>query len=193
MKSVAVFCGSSVGGSAAYLEAAKLLGRLLAEKRITLVYGGGNIGLMGALANSVCDHGGRVIGVIPTFLMTKEVGLVERAELIVVQSMHERKAKMAELAEGFVAMPGGLGTLEEVAEILTWGQLGLHRKPVGLLNVGGFYDHLLAFFDHAVAEKLLKPKHRALVNEASTPGELLEKLAAAHVPYEPKVGGLNQM
>ena len=176
MKKIAVFCGSSLGGDAAFARAAEELGRRLAEEGIGLVYGGGNIGLMGKLATAALAAGGHVTGVIPKFLMEKEIGKIELPDLRIVESMHERKAVMSELADGFIALPGGFGTLEEFCEILTWGQLGLHNKPFSLLNVAGFYDHFLSFLDHATARQLIKPRHRATVLTAAEPAELLEKM-----------------
>jgi uncharacterized protein (TIGR00730 family) len=174
MKSVSVFCGSSLGADVSYARAAETLGGLLAEQRIGLVYGGGNIGLMGKVATACLAGGGHVTGVIPKFLMEKEIGKIDLPDLRIVESMHERKALMAELSEGFIALPGGFGTLEEFCEILTWGQLGLHTKPFGLLNVGGFYDDFLRFIDGAVARQFIKPKHRGLLLTAGEPGVLLE-------------------
>ncbi len=176
MKTVAVFCGSSLGGDATFASAAAGLGKLLAERGIGLVYGGGNIGLMGKLATAALEAGGHVTGVIPKFMMDKEIGRIDLPELRVVESMHARKALMSELSDGFIAMPGGFGTLEEFCEILTWGQLGLHSKPFGMLNVAGFYDHFLAFVDHAVAHGLIKAKHREMILAAEEPGELLDKM-----------------
>ena len=176
MKRVAVFCGSSLGADVAYAQAAEALGRLLAEQQIGLIYGGGNIGLMSKLATAALAAGGHVTGVIPRFMMDKEIGRIDLPELKIVASMHERKATMAQLADGFIALPGGYGTLEEFSEILTWGQLGLHAKPFGLLNVAGFYDHFLAFLDHTVARGLIKPKHRALLLTADDPATLLEAM-----------------
>jgi uncharacterized protein (TIGR00730 family) len=173
MKCVAVFCGSSLGSDTAYARAADDLGRLLAAKKVGLVYGGGNIGLMGRVATAALAAGGHVTGVIPKFLMAKEIGKIELPDLRIVESMHDRKALMAELSDGFIALPGGFGTLEEFCEILTWGQLGLHAKPFGLLNIAGFYDHFLAFLDQAVNRQLIRPKHRALLLTAEDPGELL--------------------
>jgi uncharacterized protein (TIGR00730 family) len=173
MKCVAVFCGSSLGSDTAYARAADDLGRLLAAKKVGLVYGGGNIGLMGRVATAALAAGGHVTGVIPKFLMAKEIGKIELPDLRIVESMHDRKALMAELSDGFIALPGGFGTLEEFCESLTWGQLGLHAKPFGLLNVAGFYDHFLAFLDQAVNRQLIRPKHRALLLTAEDPGELL--------------------
>ena len=157
------------------------MGRVLAERDLTLVYGGGRVGLMGAVADSVLLHGGRAIGVIPDFLADKELAHLGLTELHVVKSMHERKLLMADLAEGFVAMPGGYGTLEELFEVLTWGQLGLHPKPVGVLNVAGFYTHLLLALDHMVAEGFLRLENRQQLLQAETPTALLDQLAA----YQP--------
>ncbi|HEX6735525.1 MAG TPA: TIGR00730 family Rossman fold protein [Azonexus sp.] len=167
MNRLCVFCGSNAGTHPLYRAAAEQLGRTLAERGIELVYGGGNIGLMGAVADACLAAGGRVIGVIPEALMGKEVAgraVDHRAltRLEVVDSMHTRKAHMAELADGFIALPGGFGTFEEFCEILTWGQLGFHVKPMGLLNVNGFYDPLLAMFDRAVADGFLRPQNRAM-------------------------------
>jgi hypothetical protein len=168
MKRLCVFCGSSAGNKTVYRTEAEALGRLLAARGIELVYGAGNIGLMGAVADACLEAGGTVIGVIPEALMGKEVAgrAVDHRALTrieVVDSMHTRKARMAELADGFIALPGGFGTFEEFCEILTWGQLGFHAKPMGLLNVNGFYDPLLALFDHAVGEGFLRPQNRAMV------------------------------
>jgi uncharacterized protein (TIGR00730 family) len=176
LKTVAVFCGSSLGSDTDYAAAAETLGTMLAEQGVGLVYGGGNIGLMGKLATAALAAGGHVTGVIPKFLMEKEIGKIELPDLRIVQSMHERKALMAELSDGFVALPGGFGTLEEFCEILTWSQLGLHQKPFGLLNTAGFYDHFLAFIDNAVARQLIRPKHRELLLTATEPAELLERM-----------------
>lgn len=167
MKSICVFCGSNAGNQPIYRSEAEKLGRLLAARGIEVVYGGGNIGLMGAVADACLEAGGTVVGVIPQALMGKEVAgrpVDHRAltRLEVVDSMHTRKARMAELAEGFIALPGGFGTFEEFCEILTWGQLGFHAKPMGLLNVNGFYDPLLAMFDRAVADGFLRLQNRAM-------------------------------
>lgn len=177
MKTVCVFCASSVGSNPAFTLAAEKLGATLAARKLTLVYGGGNIGLMGILADAVLARGGNVVGVIPQFLMAKELGHLALTELKIVSSMHERKAVMEQLSDGFIALPGGFGTLEEFCEILTWGQLGLHAKPFGLLNTAKFYEHFLKFLDHAVDEGLLKAKHRALVLEDTAPEALLERMA----------------
>lgn len=177
MQSICVFCGSSVGSDPAFRLAAETLGRALVQRDITLVYGGGNIGLMGVLADQVMQGGGRVIGVIPRQLVDKELAHRGITDLRVVGSMHERKALMADLAEGFLALPGGYGTVEEFSEVLTWGQLGLHAKPMGMLNVSGYFDHLLRFLDHAVAVRLLRPEHRRLVLESDQVEVLLQRLA----------------
>ncbi|HEY2084100.1 MAG TPA: TIGR00730 family Rossman fold protein [Verrucomicrobiae bacterium] len=185
-KRLCVFCGSSHGGNPAYVAAAKNAGRELARRGIGLVYGGGNVGLMGVLADSVLMAGGDVIGVIPEALMAKEVGHRGLPDLRVVKTMHERKALMAELADGFVALPGGIGTFEEFFEIVTWAQLGLHSKPCALLNVNGFYDPLLHLLDHAIEERFIKPKQRDLVIVESDFSTLLDRMASHHVPHDPK-------
>lgn len=177
---ICVFCGSNLGISPVYKDAAVTLGRLLAARGIELVYGGGNIGLMGVLADAVLVSGGRVIGVIPESLMAKEVGHAGLTELHIVKSMHERKALMADLSDGFIAMPGGFGTFEEFCEIVTWSQLGIHSKPCGLLNVEGYYDPLLRLFDHAVREGFLREENRRLVLEDHDPEQLLGKMAQFH-------------
>lgn len=183
MKSICVFCGSNAGNQPIYRSEAEKLGRLLAARGIELVYGGGNIGLMGAVADACLEAGGTVVGVIPQALMGKEVAgrpvdhrTLTRLE--VVDSMHTRKARMAELAEGFIALPGGFGTFEEFCEILTWGQLGFHAKPMGLLNVNGFYDQLLAMLDRAVADGFLRPQNRAMALADSDIEGLLAAMAA---------------
>lgn len=178
MKSVAVYCASSIGGQEIYRQQAELMGQTLAEAGLTLVYGGGRVGLMGAVADATLRHGGRAIGVIPGFLVEKEVEHRGLTELHVVGTMHERKLLMADLADGFVAMPGGFGTLEELFEVLTWGQLGLHQKPMGVLNVAGYYDHLLRALDHMTAEALLRPENRAQLLQDTTPAGLLAQMRA---------------
>jgi len=179
VKSVCVYCGSSPGHRPEYAEAARALGRTMAEQGLALVYGGGNVGLMGIVADSVLAHGGTAIGVIPDALMQKEVGHRGLTELHVVRNMHERKQMMADRADAFIAMPGGVGTFEELFETFTWAQLGYHDKPVGLLNVAGFYDGMLAFLGHAVGEGFLKQVHADMLHVADTPAALLGKLAAA--------------
>ncbi len=180
---ICVFCGSSAGFSGAYRAAAVELGRFLAEQGLGLVYGGGRIGLMGVLADAVLAQGGRVIGVIPQPMVAREIWHSGLTELRIVPSMHDRKSLMAELADAFIALPGGFGTFEEFCEMITWSQLGIHRKPCGLLNVAGYYDPLLKLFDHAVAEGFLKRENRELVLASASCQELLEKMQA----FEPVV------
>lgn len=182
MNSLCVFCGSNPGASPAYAEAAARLGRVVAERGMTLVYGGGRVGLMGVVAGSSLAAGGKVIGVIPEALATRELAHDGLTELHVVGSMHERKARMSELSDGFLALPGGIGTLEEWFEVWTWSQLGFHPKPCGLLNVAGYYDHLLAFLDHVTAERFLNEAHRAMAIVGDDPGLLLDRLAAWQPP-----------
>ncbi len=173
---VCVFCGSSRGDQPLFSEVARSVGRLLAERDIGLVYGGGNIGLMADLANSALEHGGEVIGVIPSALVERELAHDGLSHLHVVGSMHERKARMAELSEAFIALTGGLGTLEELFEVLTWAQLGFHSKPCGLLDVGGYYDNLLAFLDASVTARFVSEEDRRLLVSDSDPERLLAKL-----------------
>ncbi len=182
MKTICVYCGSSPGNNAAYAEGARALARTLVENQLGLVYGGSNVGLMGVLADEVIAHGGTAVGVIPHALVNKEVAHPALTQLHVVANMHERKAMMAQLADGFVALPGGLGTLEELFEMLTWGQLSFHTKPVGLLNVNGYYDGLLGFLDHAHAEAFIRPQPRAMLLAHSEPGTLIDALKAYVAP-----------
>jgi uncharacterized protein (TIGR00730 family) len=186
MKRLCVFCGSSNGVQPVYAESARALGIVLASKSIGLVYGGGNVGLMGVVADAVMERGGEVIGVIPEALVQRELAHRAVTELIVVRSMHERKAKMAELSDAFVAMPGGYGTFEEFCEIITWAQLGLHRKPCALFNVQGYYDSFLALFDRAVVEGFVHPSNRGLVLQETEPKGLLNLLAAYEPPLTEK-------
>jgi uncharacterized protein (TIGR00730 family) len=176
MKSVAVYCGSSSGNQEMYVQQAQEMGRELARRGLTLVYGGGCVGLMGTIADAVLAEGGKVIGVIPGFLADKELAHKGCTELHVVDTMHQRKLLMADLAEGFVAMPGGFGTLEELFEVLTWGQLGLHGKPVGLLNTLGFYDSLLALLDHMSGEAFLRVENRNQVLQNASAAALLDAM-----------------
>jgi uncharacterized protein (TIGR00730 family) len=176
MKRVCVFCGSSNGARFVYADAARLLGRALLRRKIGLVYGGGCVGLMGAIADVVMEGGGEVIGVIPEALVERELAHRTVSELMIVRSMHERKAKMADLSDAFIAMPGGFGTFEEFCEIITWAQLGLHRKPCGILNVEGYYDPLLALFDRAVVEGFIYPENRRLVIQETDSDRLLDSL-----------------
>jgi uncharacterized protein (TIGR00730 family) len=182
LRRVCIFCGSSSGVLTAYAEAAAGLGRLLAERGIEVVYGGGRVGLMGVMADAALAAGGRVIGVIPGALATKELAHAGCTDLQVVGSMHERKARMAELADAFVALPGGIGTFEELFEVWTWGQLGFHQKPCGLLNVAGFYDGLTAFVRHAAEQGFLRSDHIAMLTVAVDPAVLLERLGEYRPP-----------
>jgi len=186
MRRVCVFCGSSPGARPAYAAAARALGRELAGRGLGLVYGGGNVGLMGVVADAVLDAGGEVVGVIPHALMAREIGHAGVTTMHVVDSMHERKALMAAEADAFLALPGGVGTFEELFEAITWTQLGLHAKPCGLLNVDGFYDELLRFLDHAWAEGFIKPETRAIVKAGADPAALLDLLAGAELPAVPR-------
>lgn len=178
MKRICVYCGSNRGNGDNYTAAAKELGACLARRGKGLVYGGGKVGLMGVVADQVLAGGGEVIGVIPELLIDKDIAHPGLSELRIVGSLNERKALMAELADGFIALPGGFGTLDELTEMITWSQLGLHKKPCGLLNIQGFYDSLLSFMDHAAAEGFIKRDHRAIVLSSETPEGLLARLEA---------------
>jgi uncharacterized protein (TIGR00730 family) len=182
MRRLCVFCGSSPGHRPIHAESARSLGTIMAARGLALVYGGGQVGLMGVLADAVLGAGGEVIGVIPQSMVDKELAHTGISKLHIVGTMHERKALMADLADGFAALPGAFGTADELFEILTWAQLGLHAKPVGILNVDGFFQPLLAWLDHAVAEGFLKPKHRQLLQEADD----AEKLVDLLVRYRPE-------
>jgi uncharacterized protein (TIGR00730 family) len=187
-----VFCGAHTGAQPEYAEAARATGRLLAEQQIRLVYGAGKIGLMGIVADACLAAGGEVIGVIPEALVQHEVAHLGLTELRVVDTMHQRKAMMADLADAFVALPGGIGTFEELFEIWTWSQLGLQRKAVGLLNVRGYYDHLIALADHAVGEGFLRREHREMLVVDTDPGRLLDRLRAYEAVATPKWIGREQ-
>jgi uncharacterized protein (TIGR00730 family) len=185
MRRLCVFCGSSAGREAGYKALAVQLAQDLAQRGIGIVYGGGRVGLMGALADAALAAGGEVIGVIPQALLDREIGHPGLTELRVVGSMHERKALMAELVDGFIALPGGIGTLEELFEVWSWAQLGFHRKPCGLLEVDGFFESLVQFLDHLVTAGFVRPPHRAMLLLATSPADLLSQFAQ----YEaPKVG-----
>ena len=186
LRRVCVFCASSPGSDPAVTDATVALGRLLADRDIELVYGGGAVGLMGLIADTVMDAGGRVTGVIPTGLFSKEVGHQGLTRLEEVDSMHTRKARMYELSDAFIALPGGFGTLEELAETLTWNQIGILAKPVGVLDVGGFWQPLLTLFDSMVDRTILKEKNRALLLDDPDPVSLLDRLADQDLTYEPK-------
>lgn len=176
MKSLCVYCGSSIGASPAYAEAARALAKVMVENNILLVYGGGDVGLMGVIADEVIRLGGEATGVIPKALMDKEVGHNGLTRLHIVKDMHERKAMMAELSDGFIAMPGGIGTLEELFEVFTWSQLGFHDKPIGLLNVNGFYNGLIGFLQHVVSERFLREEQATLLIHDPSPSALVAQL-----------------
>ncbi len=179
---ICVYCGSSQGTSDKYLETARAVGRALAERGIALVYGGGRVGLMGAAADAALEAGGTVHGVIPEKLRDLEVAHEGITELVVTSTMHERKTRMAELADAFIALPGGWGTLEEIFEVTTWTQLQYHDKPVGMLNAHGYYDHLVAFLDHAKGEGFIRPQHAGLINVSDDLDQLLDMLATCELP-----------
>ncbi|MBA3029835.1 MAG: TIGR00730 family Rossman fold protein [Desulfobacteraceae bacterium] len=183
MKRICVFCGSNPGANPQYVQTAKALGRVMAEKSLGLVYGGASVGMMGEIADAVLQAKGEVIGVIPKFLVDKEVSHKHLTDLRVVNSMHERKMLMADLADGFIALPGGLGTIEEFFEVVTWAQLGMHGKPCGLLNVAGYFRMLVEFLEHAVQERLIRAEHRSMILMDENPGALLEKFDS----YQPPV------
>jgi uncharacterized protein (TIGR00730 family) len=185
-KSICVFAGSSPGNDPGIAEAARILGAELVSRGYGLVYGGAKVGLMGIVADTVLAAGGHVFGVMPDFLATKEIAHTDLPELKITTSMHERKNLMAERAHGFVALPGGFGTIEEYFEAITWAQLGLHSKPCGLLNVNGYYDSLLAFLDHAVSRQLLRQENRDMVIAASDPRHLLDRMQAYTAPLAAK-------
>ncbi len=182
MKKVCVFCGSSFGAGGEYRKAAVVLGDSLVERKLELVYGGARVGLMGEIASTVLKGNGYVTGVIPKQLQEKEVAHTELTDLRVTGSMHERKAMMAELSDGFIAMPGGLGTIEEIFEVLTWAQLGFHHKPCGFLNVAGYYDHLIKFLDHTVQEEFIHPGYRSMILVDDNPEALLDKMESYQPP-----------
>jgi uncharacterized protein (TIGR00730 family) len=179
LSSICVFCGSNAGANPAYLEAAEVVGRGLAQHGVQVVYGGATIGMMGALADAARGAGGEVIGVIPQSIFDREIGHTGLDDLRVVGSMHERKALMAELADAFIALPGGIGTLEELFEVYTWAQLGIHTKPLGLLDVAGYFQPLVAFLDHAVQERFLRPEMRTLLAVSDDLDDLLAVLEAS--------------
>jgi hypothetical protein len=186
MARICVYCGSTPGSRPDYADGARALAHALVDGGHSLVYGGGNVGLMAVVADAVLASGGAVVGVIPHALMTREIGHPGVTTLHVVDSMHERKALMAELSDAFIALPGGVGTLEELFEAVTWTQLGVHRKPCGLLNVGGFYDGLLQFLDHAWSEGFLKAETRAIVTASADPAELIPRLLSSVMPAVPQ-------
>jgi len=183
MRNLSVFCGSSPGADPAYATAARELGLEFLRRDIGLVYGGGRVGLMYEIARTVHERGGRVTGVIPRDMVERELAYTEPRDLRIVETMHERKALMAELSDGFLALPGGLGTMEEFFEVVTWAQLGIHRKPCGLLNVAGYFDPILRFLDRAEGQKFLQPEHRAMILAEAEPGLLLDRFAS-YLPPE---------
>jgi uncharacterized protein (TIGR00730 family) len=182
LNTLCVFCGANAGNQPIYVAAAVAVGKELAARGMGLVYGGGSVGLMGEVARTARDHGCTVVGIIPEHLTTKELMGYPIGELIVVTTMHERKAKMAELSDAFMALPGGFGTLDELFEAITWGQIGLHNKPIGLLNVGGYFGPLIQYVDHCVNEGFIRPQHRQLFLVDDDPARLLERLAAHQPP-----------
>jgi uncharacterized protein (TIGR00730 family) len=182
MKRLCVYCGSNPGSQPDYAEAAKKLARALVERKIEVVYGGAGVGLMGVLANAILAQGGHVIGIIPQTLVDKEVAHPGLSDLRVVKSMHERKMLMAELSDGFIALPGGLGTIEELFEVMTWALLGLHQKPCGLLNIRDYYRSLIDFLDHATAEKFINDIHRAMLLVEEQPERLIERFERYRAP-----------
>lgn len=186
MKRLTVFCGSGFGTEKVFEEQAYLLGKTLATRKIGLVYGGANVGLMGAVANGAMENGGEVIGVLPHFLRSKEIAHEHLTSLILVDTMHERKTKMNDLSDGVIALPGGFGTFEELFEMLTWAQLGLHKKPVALLNVNGFYDDLLTMIQHTVNKGFLKETNQKMLQVSNNIDDLLEKMEVYKAPDVPK-------
>ncbi len=186
MKAIVVFCGSSSGNNGNYKAQATLLGQTLAQNNIKLIYGGAKVGLMGAIAEAVLSERGKVIGVLPTFLKSKEIAHPGLTELILVESMHERKTRMHEMSDGVIALPGGFGTMEELFEMLTWSQLGLHEKPIGILNIDGFYDPLISLLENMVAKGLLKQKNREMLLIGNTIDSLLSQMEQYVAPHVPK-------
>lgn len=182
LRSICVFCASNPGLDPDFMRCARTFGGVLAQRGVRMVYGGGRVGLMGALADGALDAGGEVVGVMPHALVAREIAHQGLTQLHVVTSMHERKARMTELSDGFVALPGGLGTLEELFEVWTWGQLGLHAKPYGLLDVNGFFQPLLALLDHLVAQRFVREEHRALLSVDADGGRLLQTMAERRLP-----------
>ncbi|WP_242242775.1 TIGR00730 family Rossman fold protein [Bacillus cereus group sp. BfR-BA-01309] len=176
MNSICVFCGSNFGESEEYKNTAEKLGEFLGEKNTTLIYGGGKVGLMGSVANSALQAGGNVVGIIPEFLRDKEIAHQGLTDLIVVDSMHSRKQKMSELADGFIVLPGGYGTYEEMFEVLSWGQIGIHKKPVGLINVDGFFDPLLKMLQHTVDKGFARPENLNLILSSTNIEELFAQM-----------------
>jgi len=192
IRAVCVFCGSQPGAKPAYLQAARELGAQLARRDWNVVYGGGHVGMMGALADSTLAAGGRVIGVIPEHLMRPEVAHQALTELLIVDSMHTRKRIMASRSDAFIVLPGGYGTFEEMFEMVTWRQLQLHAKPVGLINVDGYFDHLLAFLQHASEQEFIRPQHRNLLSVGASTSSLLEQMARQAAAVDSVAGDLDR-
>jgi hypothetical protein len=182
MDRICVYCGSSPGRLPEYSDAARMLGHELAARKLGLVYGGASVGVMGAVADAILEKGGEAIGVIPFALATREVAHSGLDDLFVVDSMHERKAKMAELSDGFIALPGGWGTIEEIFEMLTWAQLGFHQKPCGLLNIAGYYDQLFAFLEHAIDQRFVREEYRPMIMMEETASDLLDRYQQYQAP-----------
>ncbi len=193
MKYICVYCGSSTGRTSEYIDYSRILAKELVTRNIGLVYGGASVGIMGEIANTVLDGGGEVIGVIPQSLVDKEVSHNGLTELKVVNTMHERKAIMAEMSDGFIALPGGLGTIEELFEVLTWSQLGFHKKPCSLLNIKQYYNSLSKFLDHAVEEQFIKPIHREMLLVEDDPSKLLDAMEEYNPPAVDKWIGRNEI
>lgn len=187
LNSICVFCGSKAGKDQQYRKSAIEMGRLMAQRNLTLVYGGGSVGLMGVIADAVLESGGKVIGVIPRQLATRELLHTGVEEMYVVDDMHTRKAKMSELSDAIIAMPGGFGTLEELFEVVSWVQLGIYKKPVGLLNTSGFYDPLLGMIEHCIGTEFIKPKYRELIIAEDSPATLVDHLQRHQLPNIEKV------
>jgi hypothetical protein len=193
VKRISVFCGSSPGAQPEFSEAAQMLGEELVKRRIGLVYGGGRVGLMGEISTTVIQAGGEVIGVIPEGLVKKEIAAVELTDLEVVPSMHERKARMVEISDGFIALPGGLGTFEEIFEVLTWAQLGIHNNPCGFYNVNNYYGYLINFLDHAQNEQFIKCEHRQMIIIEEHPGRLLDRFLSYTPPIVDKAAWAKEL
>lgn len=193
MKSICVYCASSIGNNPLYAKVAVDLGETLATYGIRTIYGGAKVGIMGKLAEGVISNKGEIIGIIPGFLKTKEIAHDGLTELITVNNMHERKSLMQEMSNGFITLPGGFGTMEEFFEILTWGQIGLHKKPIGILNINGYYDHLLGLIDRMIEEELLNEKHKEIILVSDSIEDLISQMNLYQVPFVPILENSNVM